>query len=407
MNEKSPREFDIVLYGATAFTGKLLLEELLKVSPAEKGEIRLALAARDAKKLAQVARELRAEKLPRIIADALDEAALLELARRSRVVVSTVGPYSKYGALLVKACSISGTHYCDLTGEPLFIQQSIKGCLKQAESTGARIVHCCGYDSIPSDLGTFFLQQEWKKLHGDSATDVVVGAGKTRGSFSGGTVATLLHVIGLAAKDPSLREKMADPYSLNPPDTAGNAAPDQMGVRYSKALKSWTAPFIMAGINTRVVRRSHGLFGCKWGKDFSYSECMALGPGLKGWLGAVSVSCGLLLFLLLLSVPLTRRIVTRFLPHPGDGPDRKAREAGFFNTHVVGTHAKKRLEALVSGDRDPGYGATAIMLAQAALCLSQDEEKLTSKGGILTPATAMGGLLLERLQKAGIRFQLV
>lgn len=398
-----------MLWGATGFTGQLVAEYL--VSKYVKGsgtdeQIRLALAGRNKEKLARLAAEIGATELPLLLGDSFDAASLNDIASRAEVVISAVGPYAKYGAEVVAACVRNGTDYCDLSGETHFIRQMIDAHHDEARRTGARIVHCCGYDSIPSDLGTLMVQQAMKERHGHYAAEVKMAAGESKGGPSGGTIASMLNILDEIKENPKLRKILGDPYALNPEGMRGPDRRDQAGVRFDDDFDSWTAPFVMAGINTRVVRRSHALMGQPWSKDFRYTEVMSTGRGAKGLARATAIAGGLAGFVGLVALPVTRPVVQKRLPEPGEGPSKERRESGFFNTHLIALGEGHEVRGLVSGDKDPGYGATAVMLGEAAVCLALDGDKLRSEGGILTPATSMGTTLIDRLRNAGMTFEL-
>lgn len=399
-------DFDLILLGATGFTGALVAQYLFKRYGVD-GDVRWAIAGRSLDKLERLRRELQGidslTPLPIVVADSHDRDSLDALVAQTAVVCSTVGPYAQHGTLLVEACVDSGTHYCDLTGEVHWIARTIEAFQEKAVASGARIVHSCGFDSIPSDLGTWFVERAMQSTHGVSSQRVRGRVGKTRGSASGGTVASLMGVLEEAQKDPALQRKLRDKHLLCPSSEAPIAkVSDQTGAVYDPRFERWTAPFVMALINERVVRRSNALLGFPWGQDFNYDEsqlCRSRGEALlisgatiAGMLGASTRS--------------GRSIMQRFLPDPGEGPDLDARERGFFELFLHAEHPTDRdcdVRARVSGDRDPGYGATSRMLGEAAVCLAKDS--LSVGGGILTPASAMAEDLLPRLEaNAGISF---
>ncbi len=402
------RDFDIVLWGATGFTGQLVADYLVRNYLHQAGNptgLRLALAGRNEEKLRALAREIGASELPILIGDSFDAASLDAIASRAEVVISAVGPYAKYGHELVAACVRNATDYCDLTGESTFIRDMIDTHHETARSNGTRIVHCCGYDSIPSDLGTFMVQEAMKKRYGTYASEVKMAA-EAKGGASGGTIASMINMFDEIKANPSVRKVLGDPYALNPKGVRGPDKSDQTGIRFDKDFDKWTAPFVMAAINTRVVRRSHALMGLPWGKDFRYSEVMSTGKGAKGFARAAAVAGGLASFIGLIALPITRPIIEKRLPAPGEGPDKEARESGFFKTRLIALRDGNEVRGIVEGYQDPGYGATAIMLSEAALCLALDGADLQSEGGISTPAVAMGMRLIERLRNAGMKFEI-
>ncbi len=402
----SRRQFQVVLFGATGFTGKLVAEYLVGAAPEG---LRWALAGRNLAKLEAVRAGLGPAyaELPLVVADSHDRAALDELASSTDVVCTTVGPYWSYGKELVAACAEAGTHYCDLTGETPFIRHSIDAHHERAGETGARIVHCCGYDSIPSDLGTLMLEDAMVEA-GAPAERVVTYVGPSKGGISGGTIASMLTILELAGEDRDLRRVLAKPYTLDPADGRGGVdGRDQVSPAYDAAIGQWTATFVMAAINTRVVRRTHALLGYPWGLGFSYQETMAVGDGLKGRVRAYGISAGLGAFVAAVSVPPLRALLTdKVLPSPGEGPDEQTREAGYFRHLVLGwgADASHRMVGHVIGVKDPGYGETAKMLGESALCLALDGATLPDRAGVLTPATGMGQALIKRLRDAGMTF---
>jgi short subunit dehydrogenase-like uncharacterized protein len=378
------------------------------------GELRWAIGGRSREKLAAVRDGLaeadgRGRELPLIVADGRDASAMTALARSARVVATTVGPYAVHGHELVAACAESGTDSCDLTGEPHFVRATIERHHARARSTGARIVHCCGFDSIPSDLGVLVLQTEAAARFGAACGEVKLFVTKLRGGFSGGTAASGLEMIEEAMRDRSVRRVLADPYSLDPDRGApGPDGADQRGVRWDADLKSWTAPFIMASINARIVRRSNALLGYRYGKDFRYRESTATRAGFAGLAAAAAMSMGIAGFFALAALPPTRALLRKALPAPGEGPSKGAREAGFFVLKLLGiapsSGAGGRIAVTVRGHSDPGYGETAKMLAESAVCLAKDA--IPTVGGVLTPASSMGLTLVERLRRAGMEFEI-
>ena len=405
----SPREFDVIVVGATGFTGALVAEYLCERYGIGE-ELRWAAAARNEKKLAalQVSLGEPAATLPVIVADTLDAKSMRDLAERTRVVLTTVGPYARYGSELVAACAETGTHYCDLAGEVQWIRRMIDTHDATARQSGARIVHCCGFDSIPMDIGAWFLQQEARTRYGAYCESIVLLVKAMKGGASGGTMASMMNVMREARADREVARVLARPYSLNPEDGhRGRDRGDQRGIRFDDDAQSWTAPFVMATVNTRVVRRSHALLGYPWGDSFRYREAFQTGGGVGGWLRSATITAGLAGLVGTASFDWSRGLLERFvLPKPGTGPDAEAREKGFFNLEQIGRLADGRqIRGRITGDRDPGYGSTSKMLAESAVCLALDE--LDSDGGVLTPAAAMAAPLLQRLQaNAGLGFEI-
>jgi len=398
------RDFDIVLWGATGFTGRLVADYLVRNYLGGETGLRLALAGRNKQKLEGIAKEIGAPQLPILVGESFDVDSLDEIASKTEVLISTVGPYAKYGAEIVAACVRNGTDYCDLTGETHFVRAMIDAHHEEAKKTGARIVHCCGYDSIPSDLGTLMVQEAFKQRHGKYASQVKMAAVDMRGGMSGGTVASMMNIVDELKANPGLRKVLGNPYALNPKGVRGPDKGDQTGAHFDKHFNMWTGPFVMAAINTRIVRRSHALMGQPWGEDFRYSEVMGTGKGAKGFSRALSVAGGMVAFMASLAIPLTRPFVEKRLPSPGEGPNAEVRAKGRFRTEFVALGDGKSLTGTVSDQRDPGYGSTAVMLSEAALCLALEGQALEAEGGILTPAPTMGMRLVERLRAAGMTF---
>ncbi len=407
------RRFDVVLWGATGFTGKLTAEYLLQRHAGE--GLRIALAGRNADKLERVQQELasinaEAKTFELLVGDSHDRASLDAITQDAEVVCTTVGPYAKYGKALVASCVEAGTDYCDLTGEPQFVRAMIDEHHARAIETGARIVHCCGFDSIPSDLGTWNLMHEAKERFGISLDEVKLITGRIKGGVSGGTVASMLQVVEDVKADRSILRTLGNPYGLNPEgERRGPDESDQKGVRYDDDLPGWTGPFVMASVNTRVVRRSNALLGYPYGREFRYSECSGTGDGPKGLLRATSLAAGVTGLMAGIAFAPSRKLIMRKLPSPGEGPNREQREAGSFVLHLIGKGRNEAgqpvtVRSRVVGKADPGYGETAKMLGESALCLALDGAALESPGGMGTPAATMGESLLARLREQGMEF---
>ena len=395
------RELDVIVYGATGFVGKLTAAYLAEHAPES---VRIGLAGRSQERLEEVRRSLgaRAGGWPVIVADSADAAALVEMAARTRVVATTVGPYRQYGLRLVEACAAAGTHYADLAGEVLFMRESIDRFHATAAASGARIVHACGFDSIPSDLGVLLLHQAAEADGAGELEDTTLVLTAVRGGVSGGTIASLRGQLDEIRGDGAQRKIVLDPYSLSPdraaePDLGRES--DVSGVERDAEL-GWLAPFVMALLNTRVVRRSNALQDWAYGRRFRYREVMSVGEGPLAPVKGAGVVAGIGGLVAGLSIPPTRMLLDRLLPSPGDGPGEETRRKGFFKIDVhTRTSGGRRYRARVAAQGDPGYAATAVMFGEAALCLALDE--LPGGGGVLTPATAMGSALVERLRAAG------
>jgi short subunit dehydrogenase-like uncharacterized protein len=393
------RELDLVLYGATGFVGKLTAEYLARAAPEG---ARIGLGGRNADKLARLRADLgeRASDWPLVIADSQDGDALAELAKRTAAVATTVGPYRKYGVPLVEACAKAGTNYGDLNGEPLFMRDVIERFDGVARDSGARIVHNCGFDSIPSDIGVLLLHEAAGELE-----DTTMVVRRVKGGASGGTVDSLKGTIDEVRSSPSLLKVVMDPYALSPQRDAepdlGNER-DMRGVEHSDELGAWLGPFAMATINTRVVRRSNALQDWAYGRRFKYREVMAFGDGPRGLAMATAVAGGLAGVAAGLALPPTRFLLDRVLPDPGEGPSEDMVRNGFFKIEIHTRAAGgERWVCRVEAQGDPGYGATAVMLGEAALALAMDDGQLPDAAGVLTPATGIGTRLADRLRAAG------
>ncbi|HSQ69214.1 MAG TPA: saccharopine dehydrogenase NADP-binding domain-containing protein [Steroidobacteraceae bacterium] len=406
------RHHDVVVFGATSFVGQILCHYLFEQFGVD-GSPSWAMAGRSIDKLESVRSSLGrgAARLPLLVADAADEDSLRQLCAGARVVVSTVGPYALYGEPLVKVCAETGTDYCDLTGEVQWIRRMIRSYEPRAKKSGARIVHCCGFDSIPSDLGVYFLQQASRERFGKPCTTVKMRVRSAKGGFSGGTVASLMNVLKEAASDPKLRKELANPYSLCPKTHAPGVRQPQVSLpEFDTDFQSWVAPFVMAAINTRIVHRSNALSKHAYGRKFRYDEAVLTGPGLKGRLTATGLAAGIAGVMAAGSVAPLRAVLGRLvLPEPGEGPTEEQQARGSYDLRFFGrTSDGQTLRARVTGDRDPGYGSTATMLGQAAACLALDSPRKDAPGGFWTPATIFGERLTERLvQHAGISFELL
>ena len=401
------RPLDLTLFGATGFTGKLVAHYLAE-NAAEGAKI--ALAGRSEEKLGAVRSELPAgaSDWPLVVADKSDPDSLKRLAEGTRAVVTTVGPYAKGGLALVEACARAGTHYADLAGEVLFIRDSIDAYEAIAEESGARIVHASGFDSIPSDLGVFVLREKVKADGAGELEDTTFMVVAVRGGISGGTIESLLGQLDEAKGDRDRARISADPYALSPDRGAEPDLGDEGDLRSLKRdteLGAWLAPFMMAPINTRVVRRSNALMGWDYGRKFRYREVMGFrnNPAAPAIAGAVTAGMGGLMAGL--SFGPTRSALMKVLPSAGEGPSEKMREGGFYKIEIhTRTSSGARYKCTVTGQGDPGYKATSGLIGESGLCLALDGDKMPNRAGVLTPATAMGMPLVERLRAAGYTF---
>lgn len=408
--KNTERKYGIVLYGATSFVGQLVAAYLQKflVEDDSSNEVSWAIAGRNQQKLEQVKKQVGNSELPLIIADSEDADSLNEMAAQAQVIISTVGPYLKYGEPLVKACAENGTDYVDLTGEALFIKDMLDKYQQTAKDSGARIVNSCGFDSLPSDLGVLFTQNCAQKAHGEYCDTINMRVKAAKGGLSGGTVSSMATIFEEIAKDKSLRKQLANPYILNDDAKRPNVRQENVSLpQWDADNERWVAPFIMASINTRIVHRSNQLRDYQYGRDFKYDEAIWLPAGLKGRLMSYGMTAGIAGFAAsMMFKPSCDLLNEHVLPKPGDGPSKSEQENGYFDIRFFGyTNKNHQVLTKVTGDKDPGYGSTCQMLAQSALCLLQDISKEQVAGGFWTPAAAMGETLIERLQNhAGLEF---
>ncbi len=410
-------KYDIVVWGATGFAGRLVAEHL--TDRYDPGTYSLAIGGRNRAKLETVRAELGERNevwadIPIEIGDAHDPDSLRQLVRRTEVVCTTVGPYSEYGTELVEACVETGTDYCDLSGEIHWMREMIDRYHEEALDRDVRIVHSCGFDSVPFDLGTLLVQRHAIETYGGPCSQVNAYLEGGNGGVSGGTLASIATLFEAAATDPSVREILSDPYALAPPGERGGLdSGEQRLPRKDRTIDEWTAPSPMAAVNERVIRRTNAVLGYPWGRGFECRESVPTGPGALGVASAAAISGGLGLFLTGMSVdPVRKLLKQQVFPAPGEGPSRERIENGSFEVRFVGrgTTASPpafRVEAHVSADRDPGYGATARMLGEAAVCLLGTDTADGLSGGVLTPASGIGYPLIERLRGVGFTFDIV
>lgn len=403
------REFDIVVYGATGFVGKLTALYLAKAG----GDARIALAGRSPDKLLAVRESLGpdAQSWPLITADASQPSTLNAMAARTRVVITTVGPYTKYGLPLVAACAAAGTDYADLTGETPFIRDSIDHYHKEAADAGARIVHSCGFDSVPSDLTAYALYKQAQADGAGELLDTTLVVRRFAAGVSGGTVASMLEVMRTLSKDPAARAAMADPYTLTTDRAAEPELGPQADIGWRKGAQIapelsgvWTGAFVMGPYNARIVRRSNALLEWAYGKRFQYSESMSMGSSP---LAPVAAAVGTATNAAVLALgsryfdKLSGRLIERIVPAPGTGPSESVRERGHYTVETYTTTTTgARYRTTMSQLGDPGYKATAVLLGECGLALALHRDTLSELRGVLTPAAAMGDALLDLLPAA-------
>lgn len=413
-NSDEKRPYAVVLYGATSFVGQITahyLTEFLSNNKDKGGaDVTWAIAGRDEEKLNELQSKL-GSTVDIIIANSDDTDSLDEMTKQTQVIISTVGPYLKYGEPLIKSCTTHGTDYVDLTGEAIFIKDMMDKYQDAAKQSGARIVNSCGFDSIPSDLGVYFTQQQAEEKFGSTCDVIHMRVKAAKGGLSGGTIASMATIFEEVGKDNSRRKQVANPYLLNDDKDAPNVRQDNVSKpEYDNEHKRWLAPFVMASINTRIVHRTNQLLGYEYGRDFKYDEAMWMKDGVKGKLSSYAMSAGLFGFATAMMVKPSRDLLSKHvLPKSGSGPSAEEQANGYFDIRLFGETANKdTINTKVTGDKDPGYGSTSRMLAQAALCLAQDISKEEVGGGFCTPASAMGNHLLARLEEhAGLSFEVV
>lgn len=408
--------FDLVIFGATSFVGQILARYLATHLAGGSDGLRWALAGRSLTKLQELKASLgqRYQDLPLLLADTTRHTEIEALCTQTRVLVSTVGPYAVHGEPVIKACAENGTDYCDLTGETLWIKRMIEKYQQAAQRSGARIVPCCGFDSVPSDMGVWALQQEAVRRWGSPAAEITMRVKGLKGGASGGTVASLLHAVEEAMSDPALRKDLNNPFSLCPPTSHRLIRQHQVkSVEFDRGFEAWTAPFVMAAVNERVVHRSNSLLGFAYGPRFSYNEALLTGSGALGWLRASAITTALGAFFVSAMYKPSRQLMQNFLlPSPGEGPSPAAQKAGSYDLRLLARSERgARMRFRVAGDQDPGYGSTAKMLGQAALYMALDladgNTKVGQPGGFWTPASCFGQRYIDRLcQHAGLVFEL-
>ena len=404
---KDNREFDIIIYGASSFTGKIILNYFVEQYPPH-DTFRWAIAGRDLVKLEKLTQNLDFD-IPIFIADSHDRPALDDLSKKTKVILTTVGPYAKYGDDLVFACSNNGTDYCDLAGETQWIRKMIDDNHDLAKKTGARIINACGFDSVPFDLGVYSMQNHALNKINKPIEKIITLVRAMRGGASGGTIASMINIIIEGKRNREIARIVSNPYALNPVGMREGADKrDPSTFVFNKKLKTWTSPFIMAPINTRIVRRTNALLDYRYGKDFSYTEYADCGNGLSGALKSFLITSFLGLFIMLTTFKFSRKyIIRKLLPKPGEGPNKTQQKNGFFKLFMHGLSSSGEiLKMKITGNQDPGYGSTSRMISEIAICLALDEVK--TEGGIWTPASALGEKLLNRLKKnAGMTFEVM
>ena len=411
---KQKNKYDIIIFGATGFTGKLVVEYFLKNYGLNNPKLNWAIAGKSKIKLEKLKKSLiyinqEFAKINSFVADSFDSNSLDVMTSSCRVIISTVGPYLKYGLPLIKSCLKNNTSYCDITGEVPFIRESIDLFHENAKKNKCRIIHSCGFDSIPSDLGVLLLQKTSIEKYDKLCNKVNLYVQEIRGSLSGGTIASIVNLIKYKELYPDKRRMLKSPFSLNPHGTINNYVnqPTLKSIRWDKQIKKWTAPFLMSGINTRIVRRTNAIANFSYGKNFKYNEMSSYDKGLLGFLKALMMLCVLgLLQSSIKSKTLLQILKKRAFPKPGEGPSKNKMRNGFFKMKLIG-YIKNRtsISVTVAGDSDPGYSATATMLAESAISILLNEDKIPDSYGVLTPASGLGLTLIDRLKEKSISFK--
>ena len=432
--DQPSRDYILVLYGATSFVGQITahyLTEFLQQQP-----IRWAIAGRNEEKLTNLRDKLQQQlttsmdsnkpesskktvsidtqalALPDIlIANSDDAESLASMCQQTQIIISTVGPYLKFGEPLIKACVTHGTDYVDLTGEAIFIKDMMDKYQQQAQQTGARIVNSCGFDSIPSDLGVYFTQQHAKQQFDAPCHAIEMRVKAAKGGLSGGTIASMATIFAEVGKNKARRQQLANPYLLNnDPNAPTVRQPTHSVPSFDESQQRWLAPFIMDSINTRIVHHSNQLLDYAYGREFTYDEAMWMPAGIKGRVMSYALTAGIGGFAVAMSFDKSRELLSEHvLPKSGDGPSEEEQKNGYFDIRFFGqTKSGDTIATKVTGDKDPGYGSTSRMLAQAALCLVEDIDRDAVGGGFWTPASAMGEHLIKRLsQYSGIEFSVI
>ena len=408
-------EYDLVIMGATGFTGKLVVEYLIENYGVENEEFTWAIAGRDKNKLETLRSSFKyidsnSNKIPRLVVDSHDTNSLDKMTSISRLVISTVGPYLKFGEALVESCVKNGTHYCDLTGEVPFIRRSIDAFDIKAKKNNCRIVHSCGFDSVPSDIGVLLLQMDSLKRFDKPCDEVNLYVRSIRGGLSGGTIDSMISIFKYMGSNPGHRKLLKSPFSLNPRESLKNNTwqPILKSVKWDDDIQRWLCPFIMAGFNSRIVMRTNAITDYRYGIDFKYSEVSSYKKGLSGFLKAVVMFIGLVLIQISLKFrPLLWFLRKFFLPSPGEGPSKEIRDNGFFKLDIIGSMDNiKKIRFTVTGEGDPGYSATAKMITESALSILLNQDRIPKVSGVLTPAAGIGVVLAERLNDKGFNFSI-
>ena len=399
--------------GATSFTGRLVVEYLIKNYGAKNEKFSWAIAGRDQKKLEELKKSFieidsQANSIPIFIADSFHSKSLDNMTSSCKIVISTVGPYLKYGIPLIQSCVKNGTHYCDLTGEVPFIRKSIDLFDEKAKKSKCRIIHSCGFDSIPSDIGVLYLQKNSLEKFNQTCDEVNLYVRSIKGGLSGGTIESIINISNYMDSNLDDRNLLTNPFALNPRNSIKNniRQPSLKSIKWDKVNKQWICPFLMSGINTRVVRRTNAIADFSYGENFRYSEVSSFKKGVNGFFKAVTM----LTMLIFLQISIKFRPLLWVLrkiafPRPGQGPSIEKREKGFFKLKIIGLiNNVKKNSIKIIGNSDPGYSATAKMITESAISILLDSDKIPDNYGVLTPASGIGLVIIDRLKDKGITF---
>ena len=408
-------KYDLIVMGATGFTGRLVVEYLIKNYGVKNEKFSWAIAGRAQKNLEQLKNSFihldpRISSLAIFVADSFDLGSLDNMTSSCKIVISTVGPYLKFGKSLIKSCVNNGTHYCDLTGEVPFIRESIDLFDEKARQNKCRIIHSCGFDSVPSDIGVLFLQKHSLENFNDTCDEVNLYVRSMKGGFSGGTIESMINISNYMDSNPKNKQILRSPFALNSRKSIKNniRQPSLKSVKWDNVNQRWICPFIMSGINTRIVRRTNAISDFNYGKNFIYSEVYSFKKGLSGFFNAVIMLIMLASLQLSMKVrPLLWILRKIVFPKPGEGPSNQKRVEGFFKLKIIGLKNNiRKISITIIGDSDPGYSATAKMLTESCLSILLNNEKIPDNYGVLTPASGIGLIIIERLKDKGITFTL-
>lgn len=408
------KQYDLIIYAASSFVGQLLCRYIDEQFNHPQQEcFSWAIAGRNFTKLSQLSESLTYQPVV-LKADTADQQALTDLCQQSKLICTTAGPYALYGEPLLKACVETGTDYCDLCGELPWLKAMIDKYHEQAQQSGARIIPCCGFDSIPSDLGVYYTQKIALETFGNHCQKISMRVRALRGSASGGTIASMVNIAKEAANEPKKRRLLANPYALCQKKLKGSPKL-QTQTKFDATFMRWTSPFIMASINTPVVLRSNELLGHPYGQDFSYDEAILAGKGWKGWLRASGLTATLRSFFLASSIKASRQLLEKhLLPKPGIGPSPLSQQSGFFDMRFCGfdESSAQSIRIKLTGQGDPGYASTSKMLGQVCGSVILDFYKKGKKtgpaGGFWTPSSFFGDILIKRLESAAdIKFEIM